>query len=99
MSINNVYTESAEVITNMITKIQKWGNSHGVTLSKQLMEATGLSVNDKVTMSSKGSRIIIEKAKPKLTLKEMFKGWDGTYPELDFSWEDVEPIGAERWWE
>ena len=34
--------------------------------------------------------------KTKSKLEEMFEGWDGTYPKLDFSWEDIDPVGAEQ---
>jgi antitoxin MazE len=46
----------------MITQIQKWGNSQGLRLSKAILEAVPLRINDKVNITVADGKIIIEPA-------------------------------------
>ena len=97
LSINNVYTEHGET-NRMITKIKKWGNSHGVTLSKDIMEKCELSANDKVKITTNGHRIIIEKETETITFDSLFKDWkNGEYKGGEFDWNSDDPIGKEVW--
>ncbi|MCL2433031.1 MAG: AbrB/MazE/SpoVT family DNA-binding domain-containing protein [Clostridia bacterium] len=64
----------------MITTIQKWGNSSAVRLPKAVMEAVQMRDNDRVEIIPEGEKIIIMPKKPKrLTLDEIFEGWEGEY--------------------
>ncbi len=47
----------------MITTLSKWGNSQGVRLSKEMMRELSLSIGDKLNISVKDHKIIIEPVK------------------------------------
>ena len=48
----------------MLSKVQKWGNSQGVRLSKALLEDARLSVGDPVDVTVRHGRVIVVPAKP-----------------------------------
>ena len=80
----------------MYTTIQKWGNSHGVRIPKQLLEALELHESDKVEIERQQDVIIIRKAGMRhRTLEERMAGFKGFY---EFSECDTgAPIGNEVW--
>lgn len=43
----------------MVTKVQKWGNSQGVRLSKSLLREAGMSVGDEVEIGVEGGSVVI----------------------------------------
>jgi antitoxin MazE len=43
----------------MITKIQKWGNSQGLRLSKSLLEDANLDVGDSVDVAAQNGSLVI----------------------------------------
>ena len=49
----------------MVTKIQKWGNSQGLRMSKYILEQAKIDIGDEVDMTVKDGVIIIKSAKPK----------------------------------
>ena len=80
----------------MQTQIAQWGNSQGVRLSKKLLEAAGINVDDEVQLSAENGKIIIEKAVRHRTLEERaakYGGKIGPYQEFDWG----EPVGREVW--
>ena len=80
----------------MNAQIVKWGNSQGVRLPKQLLEETGMKLEDKVILTSENGRIMIEKQNHHQTLEERaaaFGGKLGPYEEFDWG----EPVGREVW--
>ena len=96
--LNNVYTENVEAGNRMITKILKWGNSHGITLSKEIMEQCGLSANDKVRITVEDRKIVVEKESEAITFESIFKDWKGgQYEGGEFSWGEEDPVGKEIW--
>ena len=46
------------------TKVRRSGNSASVTLSKEILEQSGIQLGDSVTISAKDGRIIIEPIDP-----------------------------------
>lgn len=78
------------------TTIQKWGNSHGVRIPKQLLEALKLHENDKIEIERQQDAIIIRKAGMRhRTLEERMAGFKGSY---EFSECDTgAPVGNEVW--
>jgi len=80
----------------MITTIQKWGNSSAVRLPKAVMQALRLQIDDKVEIVPQGNSILITPAKPKrLTLEEIFAGWDGEHADV-YDWGELDaPVGRE----
>jgi antitoxin MazE len=44
----------------MLTRVQKWGNSQGLRLTKALMSEAGIRVGDQVNLSVQEGRIIVK---------------------------------------
>lgn len=64
----------------LYTTIQKWGNSQGVRIPKQLLEALNLRESDKVQIGRQQDAIIIRKAGLRhRTLEERLAGFEGPY--------------------
>jgi len=71
----------------MTTKIQKWGNSYGIRLPKELFDSGIFSVGSVLSFEKKGKEVILKEVKsPKLSLKEiMSKIPKGSFEgEIDF---------------
>lgn len=78
----------------MYTTIQKWGNSQGIRIPKQLLEALDLRESDKVEIERQQDAIIIRKAAKKhRTLEERLAGFKGPYE--FFEWDTGAPVGNE----
>ncbi len=43
----------------MVTRVQKWGNSQGVRLSKALLANVGISVGDEVDVAALEGRLVV----------------------------------------
>lgn len=80
----------------MYTTIQKWGNSHGIRIPKQLLEALELSESDRVEIERQQDAITIRKAGMRhRTLEERMAGFKGSY---EFSECNTgKPLGNEVW--
>ena len=80
----------------MESRLQKWGNSDGIRIPSSFLKALNLKTNDIVNIEQEEDKIIISvPKKKKISLKERFEKFNGTY-ENDFSWD--EPVGKEIWW-
>ncbi len=58
----------------MISKIQKWGNSQGLRLSKDVLELASFAVGDEVEIAVSAGEIVVKKikvSKPKFDLAEL----------------------------
>lgn len=61
----------------MVTKLQRWGNSQGIRIPKQILTETNLSEGDDVDITSNGDVIIIRrmnKAEKVYSLDELLSG-------------------------
>ena len=61
----------------MVTKLQRWGNSQGIRIPKQILKETYLSEGDDVDITSNGDVIIIRrmnKAEKVYSLDELLSG-------------------------
>ncbi len=82
----------------MITKVQKWGNSQGVRLSREILSNIEIQVGDSVNLSVREGTLIVT------PLKRIRGGHDlrelvGKIPK-DYRTEEVawgEPRGKEIW--
>ena len=54
----------------MLATLQKWGNSHGIRLPKQILNDLDIKVNDKLNIEVENDKMIIKKEKTHKTLKE-----------------------------
>lgn len=82
----------------MITKIQKWGNSQGLRLSKELLSNVEIDVGDAVEVSAReGSLVItpIHRVRGGHDLKELIQRIPKDYEPTELDWGS--PSGKEVW--
>jgi antitoxin MazE len=82
----------------MVTKIQKWGNSQGLRLAKQVLEDAHISVGDDVNVTARDGLIVIEpvrRVRGKRSLKELVSRIPKNYEPEETDW--GEPVGKEAW--
>lgn len=84
----------------METSIQKWGNSQGVRIARNLLKDANVAVGDVVSITAKANSIIIRKEKPKakrknFTLAELVKQIPPGYKPSEYDW--GKPMGREVW--
>ena len=83
----------------MLTTIQKWGNSHGVRLPKNILDKLFLQENDQVEIIAENSYLIIKKAVRKRraikSIAELFANYSGNYKCEE--WDTGKPVGKEVW--
>jgi len=62
----------------MLTKINKWGNSNGIRLSKRLLSRIGIEdpVDQKINVEVEDNKLVITKADNCSKLMQRFKGFD-----------------------
>jgi antitoxin MazE len=81
----------------MITKIQRWGNSQGLRLSKEILVEARLGIGDDVKVEARKGRIIVTpmtNLRGKYTLEELVaKMPKNNGPEVDWG----QPGGKEVW--
>jgi antitoxin MazE len=82
----------------MLAKIQKWGNSQGLRIAKNLLADSNINVGDEVDISVKDGIIIISAAKRirgRHNLKNLVARIPENYQASEVDW--GEPIGKEVW--
>jgi len=82
----------------MVTKIQKWGNSQGLRLAKQVLEDAHISVGDDVDVRVRDGLIVVELARRvrgKRSLKELVSRIPKSYKVEETDW--GKPVGKEVW--
>ncbi len=80
----------------MSTKLQKWGNSQGLRLSKQALDLADLTVGDEVEIIVGDGQILIRKPpRRRFDLAELVARIPKGYrvEEVDFG----PPVGREEW--
>lgn len=80
----------------MVTKVQKWGNSQGLRLSRQVLDLADIAVGDDVEIIVAEHQITVKKAAgSKYDIAELVaripKGYRAK--EVDFG----PPVGREEW--
>jgi antitoxin MazE len=82
----------------MHAKIQKWGNSQGLRLAKNLLADAQLNVGDEVEISVKEGIMIVAPAKRmrgRHNLKDLVARIPENYQSEELDWR--EPLGKEVW--
>lgn len=82
----------------MVTKIQKWGNSQGLRLAKQVLEDAHIAVGDDVDIEAKDGLIVItpvRQIRGKRSLQELVSRIPRNYKPNELEW--GEPAGREVW--
>ena len=83
--------------------IQKWGNSQGIRLSKQILEEAGMAfdstpVTVEISVDSDSGTLKITKAKTakrRRNIMELFQGYSDDWQPSEIDW--GEPCGKEIW--
>lgn len=82
----------------MVTKIQKWGNSQGIRLSKQVLEDARVGVGDDVDVVVQEGAIVVRPARRvrgKYDLRELVGRIPEAYEPEEVDWGP--PAGREVW--
>lgn len=82
----------------MLTKVQKWGNSQGLRLTKPLLEEARLEVGDQVRVSVAGGRIVVERVarvRGRYDLKALVSRMPKEHQAEEADWGP--PVGRETW--
>ncbi len=82
----------------MLAKIQKWGNSQGLRLAKNLLTDAQIGVGDEVDISVKDGHIIVSpvrRVRGHHNLKELVARIPGDYQTSEVDW--GESVGKEAW--
>ena len=82
----------------MLAKIQKWGNSQGLRLAKNLLADAQMEVGDEVDISVKDGVMIVtptKKIRGKYSLKDLVARIPENYQTAEVHW--GEPVGKEVW--
>ncbi|TWT07943.1 hypothetical protein FQV26_09060 [Planococcus sp. CPCC 101016] len=80
-------------------KLQNWGNSKAVRLTKDILEEAGFDEAEDTLLDVviEPNRISLVR-KSKLTpFQKLFVGYKGEKPETEALWDEAEPIGKEEW--
>ena len=82
----------------MHTKIQKWGNSQGLRLAKNLLEDARLDVGDEVDVAVRDGTIVIapcRQIRGRYRLEDLVAQIPEDYQASEVDW--GEPSGREAW--
>lgn len=79
-------------------KLQKWGKSQGIQLSKDLLEDIGLTDLKDISFDVQvnGSEIILKPIVKLSPFEQLFADYDESQPTIQFDWDD-ELEGKEIW--
>ena len=80
----------------MVTRVQKWGNSQGLRLPKQVLDLADIAVGEEVEIAVTNHQIIVKKtARPKYDLAELVARIPKGYKAKEVDW--GRPVGKEEW--
>lgn len=82
----------------MLTKIQKWGNSQGLRLAKNLLTEAQIQVGDEVNLSVKNGVIVVSpvtRIRGRYKIEELIAHIPENYQNSEVDWE--KPVGKEVW--
>lgn len=84
----------------VVTKIQRWGNSQGLRVSKGVLEQAHIAVGDEVEVAAEGHRIVIRprpraRVRGTYKLKALVARMPRDYRTQEEDW--GRPVGRETW--
>jgi antitoxin MazE len=82
----------------MVTKIQKWGNSQGLRLARQILEDARISIGDDVDVAVREGMIVIapvRRIRGRQSLQELVARIPKNYKSEETDW--GKPVGNEVW--
>ncbi|EAZ83477.1 hypothetical protein BB14905_22678 [Bacillus sp. B14905] len=85
------------MMTNV--KVQKWGNSQGIRISKEILAELNLLHLEEINfeLSIKDGRIELRPVNNLSFLEQLFIGYDFTEKPGTVDWDDEPPTGKEFW--
>jgi len=83
----------------VLAVVQKWGNSQGLSFSKDILNKAQLSIGDEVFVSVQDRQIIVKAAaqvvRGKYSLQELLAKMPHDYKPYEENWGS--PVGKEIW--
>jgi len=82
----------------VITKVQKWGNSQGLRLSKQVLSDAEISVGDAVEVAVRDGAIVVarvRRVRGRHDLRQLVRRIPKDYETEEVDWR--RPVGREVW--
>ena len=82
----------------MVTKVQKWGNSQGLRISRQVLEGAHVSVGDEVDVAVRDGAIVVtpvRRVRGKYSLHQLVSRIPKGYKVEEVDW--GKPVGKEAW--
>jgi antitoxin MazE len=82
----------------MITKVQKWGNSQGLRLSKELLSGVDVKIGDAVEVAVLDGVLVVtpvHRVRGRVDLKQLVRAMPGDYEPSELDWGP--PVGREVW--
>ena len=84
--------------SNTVTKVQQWGNSQGLRLTRQVLDDARISVGDEVDVSARDGVIVIAPARRvrgRRSLQELVSRIPKNAKAEEVDW--GKPVGREAW--
>jgi antitoxin MazE len=78
-------------------KVVKWGNSHAVRIPKIVLEKVDIHEGDELEIRVQDGRIALERATPKLRLRDLVARIKPENLHRQDEWEWGKPVGREVW--
>lgn len=82
----------------MVTRVQKWGNSQGLRLSKELLSAAEIEIGDAVDVTVSDGTIVVtplRRVRGAVDLEDLLAGIPEGYKHEELDWGP--PVGGEVW--
>lgn len=82
----------------MITKVQKWGNSQGLRLSRELLSDVEIDIGDSVDVAVRDGALVVtpvRRVRGRVDLKELIARIPEDYKPEEVDWGP--PVGGEVW--
>ena len=82
----------------MVVKVQRWGNSQGLRLSKQVLEDARVEVGDEVDVVVRDGLIVVaplRRTRGKISLRRLVARIPKNYKPQETDW--GRPVGREVW--
>jgi antitoxin MazE len=79
----------------MVTRVQKWGNSQGLRLSKQVLDLADIAVGDDLQIIVGDGQITVRKAATRYDLAELVTRIPKRYKAKEVGFGP--PVGKEEW--
>lgn len=82
----------------MVTKVQKWGNSQGLRLAKEVLEDARIAIGDEVDVCARDGMIVVapvRRVRGKRNLNELVSRIPKKYRPEELDWGN--PVGKETW--